>query len=253
MKSYREFLNEDLKKSDKIEYDTISDMIEDYLDENGIGVSFNDGYYNHDGDKDLNGLKKYLDDNLSTKNTLDYFFSKYKDTIFSDEYFISKNGFYDYMLYTYDNLFPLNGVGIGTEPEDKLLKYFYGFQTTKLGRIFIMQNFNSFEDFYKACAENFTQYFFEQVSDINYDYTNEFIVSSNDEYSTCIINISGLDQEIIKKEFIRINENKSSWYIDDILFVVVFGKKVDMQDELNRLKQDIKMLLMRKEIRKYNL
>jgi len=253
IKNRQEFLNEDLKKLDKVEYEAIHDMIENYLDENKIGVSFDDGYYNHDGEKDLNGLKEYLDANSSVNNVLDYFFNKYRDTIYSDDDFIAKNGFYDYMLYTYDNSFMLNGSGVGPEPDDKLMKYFYGFQTTKLGRLFILQNFNSFENFYRVCANEFPAYFFDTLSSIRYDYEDEFIVSSNNDYSTCIINISGLDKEKIIKEFEDTNEGKSSYIIIDDVFIVVFGKIVNMKEELNRLKKDIEIVRIKKQAKKYNL
>ncbi len=260
MKKYKEFLNEELKKLDKYEYDTISEMIEEYLDENNIGGSFDASYYNHDGDKDLNGLKKYLNNNSSTNDVLDYFFKKYNDVIYSDDEFISKNGFYDYMLYTYDNSYMLSGNGVGSEPENKLLKYFYGFQTTKLGKIFIKQNFDSFTHFYEICAKEFPEYFFDTVSDVVFNYEYCVGISSTSEYSTSIIIISSLnnnDKEQIKIEFDDehgFNGGRDiSWTLINDLLVVVFGKKVDMEEELERIKDDIEKIKMGKEIKKYNL
>ena len=255
MKKYKEFLNEELKELDEKEYDYISEIIKDYLEENRIGGSFDDGYWNHDGDKDLNGLKKHFEEKFG--NTLDYFFKKFKDTIYSDGNFIAKNGFYDYMLYTYDSKFMLNGGGIGPEPDDKLMKYFYGFQTTKLGRIFIKQNFNSFAHFYEVCANNFPEYFFENVTEVPFDYgDDEFGVSSTKNYSTCIINISTLDDSYIKTietDFINVNDDKSSWIIIDDFFIVVFGENVDMNEELERIKIDMERIKIGTEIKKYNI
>jgi len=267
LKNINEFINEsyyyditkNLNHKDKKEYINIIESIDNYVEMKHISQSFNDGYYNKDGDKNLNGLKTYLDNKFSMKNILDYFFKKYKDIIYNDDSFISKNGFYDYMLYTYDVSFPLSGSEIGSEPDDKLLKYFYGFQTTKLGQIFINQNFESFNEFYKTCAENFADFFFE--STIGYgDSDNNFIVKD----FTCIINITPILNkktiDDIKEEFENINNNISqSWKIIKSYggfnyFIINFGeKKINMVEEFNRHENDIEQFEIKNNARKYNL
>ena len=256
LKYIKDFLNEksiiDLTEIEQKEYENISNMISGYLDEQGIYASFDNGYYSHDGDKDLNGLKKYLDKN--SPMGINYFFKKYRDVIYEDSNFISKNGFYDYMLYTYDNSYMLNGNGIGPEPEDKLLKYFYGFQTTKLGKIFLDQNYKTIGDFYKACAENFPSYISDFI--LGDDNIGDYIVKTYDDYSTCIINLYQIynknEWNKIENKITNLNSNDAeSWAItDDGILIIVFG---DISNNINQYDEDIETIKLSQQIKKYNL
>jgi len=264
MKKYKEFINENV---DKDEYYDILEMIEEYLEKNKIGGSFNDGYFKHDGDKDLNGLKKYLDENSSINNILDYFFNKYRDTIYNDHNLIENNGFYDYMLYTYDNTFTLNGYG-APEPTDKLLKYYYGFQNTKLGKLFIKQNFKTESNFYKVCAENYLDYHCESnaIEELEYD-VNDSLVISNKKYSMIILNIKNIwlknkdEYEKIGNLLNIMEDDENTSIYDDELFGTMFSKdKIKIDSKIEEHRKEIEKwlghtqpLIRSSEIRKYNI
>lgn len=280
LKYLDEFVNEgwyndptdNLNKQDKQEYETITEMIEEYLEEEGIGCSFDSCYFNKDGEKDLNGLKKYIEKEFG--DTLDYFFKKYRKIIYDDINFTSKNGFYDYMLYTYDNSFPLNGGGVGPEPEDKLMKYYYGFQTTKLGRLFINQNFETIENFYKACADNFTPYLFNDILSfsVNYD-ESDYKTIHSDKYSICIINLKSIYKKSrlpenytafinkIEMKYEEKDKKLSSWAtFDDEIFSIIFGDNIKIENVIDQYKHEIEefmghkvALVSSQEVRRYNL
>ena len=267
LKHIDEFINESwidptekLKLDDKIEYDEISSIINDYVVELSPN-SFDVSYYRQDGEKDLKGLKKYLDENSSKNNILDYFFKKYRTVIYNDENFISQNGFYDYMLYTYDKSYMLNGGGVGPESEDKMYKYLYGFQTTKLGNLFIKQNFDTMDNFYKECAKAFPDYFFynfifnNQGNILYYPNYKDYTIIDN---NVCIIGISFINN---MKNFISELDNMDKtppYLIDDGIFITIFcDDNLNIEDEIIKYKTKhkdiIEKLKMKYTMSKYNL
>lgn len=220
LKSHKDFLKESFKN----EYDRIKEVILKFNSVVILGPSFMLGYYNHDGESDLKQLKSHL---MKNGYDLDYFMQKYKKEIYNDVDFTECCGFFDYLLYTYDSSFPLSGVDILSEPEDKLIKYTYGYQTKKLGREYILQNYNSLGDFYKDCAENFNNYLHD-----NFDYSidkKDIKLLLEDNYSLFIVNYKKNKHKI---DSINLSIGNSIKYvIKNNLAIFIFGdlnnKKID--------------------------
>lgn len=139
---------------------------------------------------------------------------------------------------------------IWPEPIDKLMKYYYGFQTTKLGKIFIYQNYKTIEDFYKSCAENFVEYFFGDRLGMNDDDVIKIKYTSVVKNNVCIL----INDDFYIEEFEEWDKNKSSWTIEGDIFIVEFGDNtINMEYELEKYKIDIEMLKLKNVTRKYNL
>ena len=72
--------------------------------------------------------------------------------ILKDENFVSNNGFYDYLVYKYDNSHPLSGNLLsdsGDIDEDIVIKFDYGYHNYDLGRKYILQSFDTISDYYE--------------------------------------------------------------------------------------------------------
>lgn len=140
---------------DDQKYDEVVRYIDIFMDTkltDNDRLSFKNGYYAKDYKKHIDKLKKFIQNKLGYN--LDDFMIKFKSKIYSDDFFTSNCGFIDALLYTYDSNFPLSGdilqdYGAGDE---YVIKYDYGYDMYDLGRKYILQNYESLEDFYYDCA-----------------------------------------------------------------------------------------------------
>jgi len=96
------------------------------------------------------------------------------DEILEDPLFISANGFMDYLIYTYDNSYPLSGNDCSDDGEEIEIKFDYGYHNYDLGKKYLVQNFGTLSNYF----EKYLTYKLEQL-DINKD--NYFIVKYDDD------------------------------------------------------------------------
>jgi hypothetical protein len=204
-----------LNEEDLKEYDTISELITwDFLHKSKLnGISFILSYFNRNGASDLKDLKAFL---YNEGYDLDVFMSKFRDIIYEDYSFTEDCGFLDYLLYSYDNKYMLSG-NDGMKyagPDDYLLKYTYGFQTTTLGREYIKQNFDTITDFYYACADNLSKFLECENEKIEIIYEKD--------YAICIIENdinSNIDTDDIRKKL----DEMGNTIFEGRFIVVVIG------------------------------
>ena len=145
------------------------------------GSFMNDGYYKADYKSDIKELNAYLI--KSFNYNLDKFFDEYTKEIYSDNFFINQCGFLDALLYTYDQKFPLN--------DEFVIKYQYGYQNYDLGKKYLLQNFDTLEDFYFDCANKFFTYYnevsdFKHFKDIEEKSSTFSLTDRKDKGSLCI-------------------------------------------------------------------
>lgn len=236
--SRKNFLNE--YKSD---YEIIKDLIFDFVEKEGLDIRFS-SYFTQNGDKDIEKLKEHLLDN---NINLDRFMVVFHKQIYNDSEFTQANGFFDYLLYKYDNDYPLHGSEIGPEPEDKILKYYYGYQTKKLGKLYLLQNYDSLSNFYKDCAKNIPSYFElntgEKIPDKNIKiiYGEKFSIS-------CIYT-----NKYVLDKFISNINIKNYEIIANKLLIIGFGDNINFSlyyDEIEKWKPGI---FFEHDTDKYNL
>lgn len=132
------------------EYEFITRIIHKIIDKDITTTSFQN-YFNHDFDEDYAKLVKKL-----VKKDIDIadFFDKFREQIYEDERYTSWCGFMDAVLYKFDKDFPLSGGEMATYVEYEFtIKYGYGYQNCDLGIKYLLQAFNTLEDFYKDAAK----------------------------------------------------------------------------------------------------
>jgi len=166
--------------SNNNQYDEVVIAIDSFINkEFKYPKSFKGGYYSQDYEEDIKNLNKFLKSGLNID--LDTFMEKYKSEIYSDDFFTEHCGFLDSILYTYDNKFLLSGNLIGDNyneyVDENLIKYEYGYDMYDLGRKYILQNYDTLEDFYFESAKAFWKYEYESIEEYR-----------NLEYGVAIIN-----------------------------------------------------------------
>jgi len=144
----------DYKKTKKIIFDTIDGLMSNNKITDG---SFSNSYYVL-AFEDIKREIDFLTNKLKSKHNIDLvdFFEKNKDKIYSDPEFTGHSAFVDTLLYSFDNK---NGILYGIKLDDAseiefLIKYKYGYYQYDMGRKYILQSYDSMEDYYKATAEN---------------------------------------------------------------------------------------------------
>jgi len=101
-------------------------------------------------------LNKLLDELLEEGFNFENFYREYREKILKDFNFTMHGFFMDYVLYHFDKDYPLGGNTLDDgEPDEKLIKYYYGYYKYDLGEKFILQSYPDMEDFYYDVAKNF--------------------------------------------------------------------------------------------------
>lgn len=142
------------KKGKDLIFDTIYELSHIGKIEKG---SFNINYFKKEY-VDIKKEIKLLIDELKEKNfDLMRFIEEYEDEVFKDFDFISNDAFMDTILYTYDkNKADLGGLKLIDSSEiEYVFKYKYGYYSFDMGKRYILQSFNTLDDYYKATANNF--------------------------------------------------------------------------------------------------
>ena len=209
------------KKGKELILDTISELSE--TSEIHVG-SFNFGYYK----KNYNDIKKeieLLSNKLKEQNfDLMSFIEEYENEVFMDFDFSAHSAFMDTLLYTYDkNKAELGGLKLIDSSEiEYVFKYKYGYYNFDMGKKYILQSFNTLDDYYKATANNLL------LGLLSPDYSNTSIgifdketaanivercsiVKKYDKCFTIYINLTNLHLEISKKDRVSYDE-----FISDI-------------------------------------
>lgn len=149
-------------KIDKFEYkkgkDLILNTIYELSDMQKIDTgSFNLNYYKKNYN-DLYKEIKLLIDELEEQNfDLMFFIKAYENKIFKDFDFTAHSAFMDTLLYYYDKYKGiLGGVKlIDSDEIEYVFKYKYGYYNFDMGKKYILQSFNSIDNYYKVTANNF--------------------------------------------------------------------------------------------------
>jgi hypothetical protein len=224
-------------------YNDVKEMIYDFMKANYIMDSFTSGhYFRHSGNEDVGMLRDYL------KNKgiiLDKFMKDNWDIIIEDDFFISKNGFMDYLLYCYDKKYPLSGNKM--YEGDVLTKYNYGYHNYDLGKKYILQNYTALKNYFNKFIET---YILSNQVDKNsyfiYDYDNSnvflFIAPS----------MSKIDSERLEEDF----KMEPIEIGDDIWFFNFGDLDINNEDELADYydyKEIVKELELKSNVKKYNL
>jgi hypothetical protein len=132
------------------------DEIDKLTEEGNIPASSFDNYFYANNSDDANSYLNILKKELQKKKiNLFKFISQYEDRVFNDDDFISKNGFMDFILYTYDDT---KGILSGDKLIDRdvdtyYYKYTYGFHNYYMGQKYILQSFNSLDEYFKKVSE----------------------------------------------------------------------------------------------------
>ena len=165
------------------EYDQMKDTVTDIMHSFRFKSSFSQiGPSNFDIDEDMDEFyQKVKEETGMDKKTFLKSMNEFKETILSDDDFISESGYMDILvnefltanggdaLPTVPNIttreHPLGGYFFDEqEPGDLVIKYGYGYQYTKYGLAGILQGFGSVTNFYKEIADNFVNF----LTDDNY-------------------------------------------------------------------------------------
>jgi hypothetical protein len=133
----------------------------------------------------------------------------------------------DAVLYKFDKDFPLSGGEMNKEVDYEFtIKYSYGYQNCDLGRKYLLQAFNSLEDFYKETAKVLVDVIIE---DKKYKVTTDI-----DKKSTIII-VPTLN--LISKEEVRgvLLKQQKTLTIDELSIFIIADKQIQKEliDKIN--------------------
>jgi hypothetical protein len=203
---------------------------------------------------------KRLKKELNNRNfDLDKFMLDNKDIILKDDDFINNNGFMDILLYQYfkDDV-SLSGYKLEDQNDEEFyIKYTYGYHNYNLGRKFILQSFDSIDDYFKETSEKFLN----GLSDLNYIKDKNIIkyFSEIKNISNCYVVFISIPL-LYKYAFNNNNDNivsllqlNNTLYSikNDILVCYIGNNKVHIPDSLfNKITEDI---YIKYQMLKYNL
>ena len=142
-------------------YDEVSGLISDFLELDEYnhldGHNFCVGGFYKYSDEELSKIFKELDKYLK-ENGIDFaeFYRNNKKDILKDNFYIS-DAFMDALLYQYDKSTELGGINMDCYEyaSELIIKYDYGFQNYDMGKKWLLQNFDSLEEFYSLAAKNY--------------------------------------------------------------------------------------------------
>jgi len=210
-------------------------------------------------------LEEFKEDNVD----VDYFMSKYIKTAINDDDFNCHGALMDMLLYKYDKLFPLSGSLLSDDLDDwdedgAIIKYNYNYHTLELGKKYLYQSYDDLSEFYRDCAKQFPNYFFQYYTKYelkkDYDilpYYSDIIIHKN--YSVCIIDLKLLcDENYIKCSYsdlfnyIDYEPNRVKYDIINGCFIEYFGENIRKIDE-TEVSNAIDRMKMKESAEKYNL
>lgn len=216
---------------------------------------------------------KILENELKKQNfDLTKFFEKYKDEIYKDYDFTQVNGFYDSLLYYFDDkdgLLSGNKL-LGSEDIEYVYKYKYGYYNYDMGKKFILQSFKTLKDYYKTTAKKFLL----GLMDINYSIDKKdikklsIILPNNDSFILLIhlrilyslLRYNKMSYSEFKNEFKEIIKGSRFESNGDIIQILIgdnYTGNVISQDKYNEIKNkfDIihKEILFKQDVKNFNL
>lgn len=195
--------------------------------------SFSGGIYEYDND-DINSKIDLLEEELNKNGlNLSEFMNEYKDVIYSDVSFTSANGFLDAVLYKYDKVNGLLGGYLlkNTSNEEYYIKYMYGYYKHDMGKNFILQSYETMDDYFKDTAKLFLVGYFENFHDIDEEKILKYqIVKKYNEGFVVFANLKQLFEKSGRhnyKDFLEEIDNdiKNSveyyYVIDNVLVITI--------------------------------
>ena len=232
---YLEFIKEQQQET---EYNNVKELISNFLKKDiNFYRSFESGkYYMRDNyKKDLDEFYEYMNENGVL---FDSFINKHYSKVFADDFFISSCGVMDTLLYQYNKKHPLSGC-ILKEKETYVdhiceiqFKYYYDYHRHDLGIKYLLQSYQSLEDFYFACAEHLCHdLFLSDTSVLSYDKDWQDITKSFFNYKKHYLLFS-------KSEKLK---NGSIGFIDlNVLFDLVLIDEKDKNEAIRIIKETTK-------------
>jgi len=145
---YKDFTYKELSEE-------IYDNIMEYLEMKGLTGSLTNNFEQTTKKLDFEVMKVLL---RLKDSLLDFekFYKNYKVQILKDQKFTDSGYFMDYLLYKFDNKYPIGGVLLTDLREDELvIKYQYGYYKYDLGEKVILQSFDTLGDYFYYVAQNF--------------------------------------------------------------------------------------------------
>jgi hypothetical protein len=132
----------------------VLNLIEDFMIENEhLKGSFTNRFKEQNTDKEINKLLDFL-----KENGVDFqvFFQDYKNEILKDHRFNSDGYFMDLFLYHFDDIVPIGGNLLEDSAFDEhVIKYQYGYYKYDLGKKYILQTYNTIEEYFFETAKCF--------------------------------------------------------------------------------------------------
>ena len=147
MKNYKQFTTK------KEKYEAIRDYLVKVVD--NINESSFQYYYNNDFNKDYEKViakleKKGID--------INQFFKEFRTEIYKDFEMTAYCGLMDAILYKFDNNYWLSGLPMNRDADGEAgIKYKYGYHSCDLGRKYLLQSYDTFEEFYEEAAPQFAE------------------------------------------------------------------------------------------------
>lgn len=228
-------------KINKFDYNTkkdiFFDVFSDMRDEEEVyDDSFSNGMYQYDNIRIEEQIKNFEEKAEENGLNVPKFMSEYKDTIYSDSSFTLNSGFIDAILYKYDKQ---KGILAGyqlneSSNEEYYMKYSYGYYKYDMGRNFILQSYNTMDDYFKDTAKLFLVGFFDSMYGCDEEVTlkNEIVKNYKIGY-VVFANLKQLFKNSQERHYERflndiIDDLKNSVeYIDIINDVLVITINVD--------------------------
>jgi len=157
-------------KVDKFDYkkykNIILDTIRDLDDQEKIQIkSFTSKYYQLDFGDVKKQIKILIRDLQHQGVDLSKFMKDYKDQIYKDFDFVAHDAFLDSLLYWFDKEEGiLSGLKLSDSyDEEFFIKYCYGYYNYDMGKRFILQSYNSLEEYYEETANRFLSGLFKRT------------------------------------------------------------------------------------------
>lgn len=142
----------DYKRGKRIIFSTLDELEDESIIQKG---SFEEGYFRNDL-KDIQPQIDFFIMELKKKGVDLYgFIKENEDRVFKDTDFSYYGALMDVILYTYDNKKGIlqNNKLIDSQPEEYFIKYQYEYYRFDIGRRYILQSYDTMEDYYEDTAK----------------------------------------------------------------------------------------------------
>lgn len=225
LKNYEQFLKENRKISENVDHTDAFDEIAEYLlDINETSFS----YIAKSGSATLETDKR-LD--LASKKHIDYLNGKYGEEVMKEYVkmiiesdmsgYGNTNALNDIIFYNYDNNFLLGGYDIAAY--DTIIKYSYGWHTTKYGKLAIAQSFSNMNDYKDAAIKSIEEEINMMTSSKNLVYKTLIFITDGDldsDLDSVLSNIiTGYGDKFLKGRIVDTYKNNDKEnYIVELYF-----------------------------------